>query len=244
MNSLECRLVELNQALLKLNAGEKPDPKIFEQAKQVLAGNFNINTGAGNDTVIINKGDCNECPPGPPGPPGSTGPTGSQGEAGPPGEQGPPGPTGDTGPQGEAGPPGKKGPPGPTGNTGPQGPTGPSGESGPPGEQGPPGPSGPPGECTCRCKAILIYQDYNATLDDYYIGVNSTGPITITLPPDPTDCIKIVVKAEMRPPIGNRKITITTTDGSLIDGSETYVMEIPWQSVNLIYTESDNWYII
>jgi hypothetical protein len=90
----------------------------------------------------------------------------------------------------------------------------------------------------------LVYQNYNATLDDYYIGVNSNGPVTITLPSDPGGCFKIIVKAEMGPPIGNRKITITTTDGSLIDGSPTYVMEVPWQSVYLIYTGSTGWFII
>ena len=203
MNALEARLVELNEALLKLSAGQRPDEKMLQQARQVLAG-ATIHTGPGNDTVIINQGDnndCNECPPGPPGPPG------------PIGETGPPGPSGETG------------------------------EQGPPGEPGPIGPPGPPGECSCECSATLVSQDYTAQMDDYYIGVNSSGPVTITLPADCDDCDEIVVKAEMGPPLGNRKITVTTSDGSTIDGDDEYIIEVPYQSVRLI-CRGGEWWII
>jgi hypothetical protein len=120
------------------------------------------------------------------------------------------------------------------------------GPPGPPGPEGPPGPQGPPGEpgvCTCRCKSILVSTDYAATCDDYYIGVNSDGPVTITLPEECTDCCEIIVKAEMGPPLGNRKVTVTTTDGSYIDGIDKYVMEVPYQSVNIICRGGD-WHII
>ena len=137
----------------------------------------------------------------------------------------------------------KEGPPGPPGPPGPEGPPGPPGEQGPQGEPGPIGPPGPPGECTCECKAILVSQDYTATLDDCYIGVNSTGPVTIFLPATPQTNQQITVKAEMGPPLGNRKITVTTTDGSLIDGDPSYVMTIPYESVTLIY-RGGNWWII
>jgi hypothetical protein len=140
----------------------------------------------------------------------------------------------------EQGPPGPPGPPGPAG---PQGESGPPGEQGPQGEPGPIGPIGPPGKCTCECKAILVSQDYIATLDDCYIGVDSTGPVTITLPPNPTTNQQISVKAEMGPPLGNRKVTITTTDGSKIDGDTNYVMTIPYESVTMIY-RGGNWWII
>ena len=211
MDSLERRLVELNEALLRLNAGERVDSKLFDQARQVLSG-ASINTGPGNDTVIINKtinkgnnNGCDECPPGPPGEPGPEGPPGPPGPSGPPGEQGPPG------------------------------------------EPGPPGPPGPPGECTCECSAILVSEDYTAQMDDYYIGVNSTGPVTITLPADCRDCHEIIVKAEMGPPLGNRKITILPSeDGdntSYIDGNEGIVLQEPYESVRLI-CRGGNWWII
>jgi hypothetical protein len=117
------------------------------------------------------------------------------------------------------------------------------GPPGPPGPPGEPGPPGPPGECTCRCKSILVSEDYTATCDDYYIGVNSNEPVTISLPEECTDCCEIIVKAEMGPPLGNRKVTVTTTDGSYIDGIDKYVMEVPYQSVNIICRGGD-WHII
>jgi hypothetical protein len=84
-------------------------------------------------------------------------------------------------------------------------------------------------------------------MDDYYIGVNSNGPITITLPADCSDSCEIIVKAEMGPPLGNRKITIVPPDDdstvTLIDGQLSYVIEVPYQSVNLI-CRGDNWWII
>ena len=137
-------------------------------------------------------------------------------------------------------PPGPPGPQGPPGEPGKQGEQGPPGEAG---ETGPEGPPGPPGVCTCKCKSVLVSSDYTATCDDYYIGVNSNEPVTISLPENCTDCCEIIVKAEMGPPLGNRKVTVTTTDGSYIDGTDKYVMEVPYQSVNL-FCRGEDWHII
>jgi hypothetical protein len=230
MDSLERRLVELNDALLKLSTGQGvPSPELLDQARQVLAG-ATINTGPGNDTVIINKtinkGDKNgECPSGPQGP------------------QGPSGPPGDTGPEGATGPTGPQGPSGPAGDSGDQGPSGPTGPQGPQGEPGPIGPTGPPGECSCRCSKILVTEDYTASCDDYYIGVNSQSPVTITLPSSCENCCELVIKAEMGAPLGNRKITIIPSNGGTIDESLQYIIEVPYQSVNLICRDG-NWWII
>jgi hypothetical protein len=206
MNSLERRLIELNEALLKLSEGQRPPQELMEQARQVLAG-ASINTGPGNDTVIINQGYKDDC---------------KQGISGPPGPQGP---------QGEQGPPGPEGPPGETG------------ESGPPGPPGPIGPSGPPGECSCQFKRILVSEDYNAEVDDYYIGVNSSGPVTITLPADAANTNEIIVKSEMEPPLGNRKITVVGDDGTTIDGYSEYVIQVAYEKVRLIY-RGDGWWKI
>ena len=113
------------------------------------------------------------------------------------------------------------------------------------GIQGPPGPPGlvPLVPCTCKCKSVLVSSDYTATCDDYYIGVNSNEPVTISLPANCTDCCEIIVKAEMGPPLGNRKVTVTTTDGSYIDGTDKYVIEVPYQSVN-IFCRGGDWHII
>lgn len=126
------------------------------------------------------------------------------------------------------------------GPTGPPGPPGPAGNDGP---QGPIGPQGPPGICSCKCSTCLVTEDYSATCDDYYIGVKSEGPITITLPEECSDCCEIIIKAEMGPPLGNRKITVQATGASYIDGTDKYVMEVPYQSVNIICRDGD-WNII
>jgi hypothetical protein len=208
MNALEARLIELNDALLKLSdRREVPNDALLYQARQVLSGGAYmppIDTGSGNDTVVINQGDnndCNKCVPGPQGPPGEDG------------------------------------------ATGPIGPPGQTGEPGPPGPPGATGPAGPPGECSYKCTSILVSQDYTVEMDDYYIGVNSSGPVTITLPSDCTDCHQIIVKAEMGPPLGNRKVTIVAGNGSTIDGSADYVMEVPYESVTLL-CRSGNWNIV
>jgi len=144
--------------------------------------------------------------------------------------------------QGDIGATGPNPPPCPPeciGATGPTGATGPIGATGASGQPGPIGATGPTGNCSCKCSARVVSQDYSATMDDYYIGVNSTGPVSITLPSDCTDCQQIVVKAEMGPPIGNRKITIIGP----IDGGSSYVMEVPYEAVSMI-CRGGEWHII
>ena len=205
-----------------------------------------VNNGVGMPGPAGPQGESG--PPGPQGPQGENGEkgeTGETGSAGPAGEQGPIGPQGDagpTGPQGDAGPSGSVGPAGPQGK---QGPTGPQGDAGTPGPAGPAGPQGPPGSRGSGApivNTVLTGSDYHATKDDCYIGVNSKEPTTIYLPTDPEDGRIIIVKAEMKPPLGNRKITITTKDGSLIDGYTDRVIQVSNESVTLIYR--DGWYII
>ena len=142
----------------------------------------------------------------------------------------PPGPPGPQGPQGEQGPPG------------PAGKDGEPGEIGPPGPQGPVGPTGPSGSCNCECSRILVSQDYTAQVDDYYIGVNSDGPVTITLPADCKDCGEIIIKAEMKPPMGNRKITVVANNAT-IDGYSEYVMQTSHEFVRLV-CRGGEWWIV
>lgn len=232
MNALEARLIELNDALLKLSDNkELSNDALLQQARQVLAGGAYsppINTGSGNDTVIINEGnDCN-CPPGPPGPPGEQGPPGLNGTDGAPSEQGP------------AGPPGNDGAPGIPGADGTPG------EQGPPGPTGPKGPRGEPGECNCDdrdCKTRLVSEDYTVNTEDYYIGVDSSSPVTITLPTDLEGCFEIIVKAEMGSPLGNRKVTLVPEGSGKIDGKSSYTITVGYDSVNLLYRDG-NWYTI
>ncbi len=143
------------------------------------------------------------------------------------------------------------GPPGPPGPPGPQGPVGPMGLPGLPGEQGPPGPPGPPGpqpnahtQNCCTAPAILVTTDYEATEEDYYIGVNSTNLVVITLPlVKDKICRQIVVKAEMGPPLGNRKVVINPQGTATIDGQSNYILQQPYESVYLEF-HNGNWYTI
>lgn len=93
------------------------------------------------------------------------------------------------------------------------------------------------------CGAILVDSNYTVVAGDYYVGVNSITATTITLPCNFEDCTEIIVKAEMGAPMGNRKITIITDGDCTIDGSSTYVIEVPYQSVRLLSRGSD-WHII
>lgn len=215
MNELERRLIELNNMLYGAIARPRSDTVIHTTTQAQGAGALVDDV----DTVIINnidEDDCDECPPGPRGYTGSTGYTGSAAEAGPPGPQG---------------------------FTGSRGQNGPSGDPGPPGEPGPVGFTGSAGICNVQCNAILVTANYTVQANNYYIGVDSSGPTTITLPANCTTCQELIIKAEMGPPLGNRKVTITTTDGSTIDGANTYIMTVPYQSVNLL-CRGGNWHII
>lgn len=229
MDSFDRRLIELQNLLVRL----KIDGSISaSDAYQLAQLGAMVGLSPGHDIISVSVGDNDDAgPPGPPGP---------QGEPGPPGPPGPQGPQGEPGPQGPPGPQGEAGPPGPPG------PSGPPGEQGPQGEPGPIGPPGPPGECTCECTAILVSENYTVEDNIYYVGVNSSGPTTITLPVcdlADNECRELIIKAEMGPPLGNRKVTIVPQGTSTIDGAISYVMEVPWQSVNLL-CRGGNWFIV
>lgn len=171
-----------------------------------------------NDTVVVAGGN------GIPGPPGPAGPQGEKGEQGAQGEKGEKGDTGATGSQG------------PIGEPGPEGAAGPQGEPGPP---GPPGPS----VSDLTVDTTVTGSDYYATETDCYIGIDSKEPSTVHLPANPEDGRIIIVKAEMKPPLGNRKITIVGQNGSLIDGSGAYVISVSYEYVTVLY-RGGNWHII
>ena len=98
---------------------------------------------------------------------------------------------------------------------------------------------------TYKRKAILISEDYTATMDDYYIGVKSKDSITITIPCDCDDGHEIVIKSEMKQPLNNRKITIISMDDEnlcSIDDELEYIIELPYQSVRLV-CRNNNWWV-
>lgn len=146
---------------------------------------------------------------------------------------------------GGAGPPG---PPGPAGEIGPQGPEGPQGEAGSQGEQGPQGETGPPGppgpgtECINCSNYILTTKDYSVKTDDYYIGVNVTKPASITLPTGVPEGKIYIVKLEMAPPVGNRKVTVKG-NGTTIDGAAQVVLENSWECLQVIF-RGNLWHVV
>ncbi len=93
------------------------------------------------------------------------------------------------------------------------------------------------------CNTILVGEDYECEADDCYIGVDSIRPVTISLPVDISNGHQIVIKAEMGSPMGNRKVTIKTIDGSKIDDSNSVVLTVPYSSLHFIY-RGKNWHII
>lgn len=236
MNDLERKLIELKEQLRHYRSEESE--RVFKALQ--IAGIFDND---GNDIIYIGSNG--------PDTPGSTGPTGPTGDTGLPGPTGPAGSSsGITGPTGPTGPTGSNGLPGPTGpagsSTGIIGPTGAPGDigpTGPAGDLGGTGPTGPVGNCSCKCNTVLVSADYQATSNDFYIGVNSTKPVTITLPSDCEDCCQLFIKAEMGSPLGNRKITVAASGNSDIDGSPTYVMEVPYQSIHII-CRGGTWHIV
>jgi hypothetical protein len=169
-----------------------------------------------NDTAVLIAGGA-----GIPGPAGPAGPKGDQGEKGQTGEKGA---TGEVGPQGE---PGLHGEPGVQGEPGPRGEPGPQGE---------PGPRGEPGPTDGVVNTVL-------TGSAYYIGVDSKEPTTIHLPADAEDGKIYIIKAEMKPPLGNRKITIVGAGAELIDGYQDYTISVSNESVTVIF-RGGNWHII
>ena len=156
--------------------------------------------------------------------------------------------TSGTGPPGPAGPQGPQGDPGPAGAAGPQGEQGPPGESGAQGEPGPPGPPGPQGEqgppgSFTDPPAITISEDYIVEHGDYYIGVDSEGPVTIILPTTFENGYLLCIKTQMKPPIGNRKITIESDNSSPIDGNAKYIIQVSYESIQLIFHDNQWWII-
>lgn len=209
MNSLDRRLVELNEALIKLSVNKQHvSEETIAQAQQALSGVTNTTP---KGTIVINQteSDC-ICPPGEQGPPG---------EKGDPGEQGPQGEKGDKGEKGEKGDPG------------------------PQGEKGDKGDPGLPGESSCSISTILITDDYEVSLTDCYIGVQNEDPVLIILPSDCPDGKVYTIKAEIGPPVGNRKITVISEDESLIDGEDEVILTNPYSSLTVV-RHHGQWYII
>lgn len=88
----------------------------------------------------------------------------------------------------------------------------------------------------------LVQTNYTATQDDFYLGVEASGPITITLP-ECEDGKQYIIKSEMKPPISNRRIRIVAADGSKFDGYSEHTISVSHDCLWVI-RHSINWHII
>ena len=109
---------------------------------------------------------------------------------------------------------------------------GPPGPPGPQGPQGDPGPQGPPGSLADVPVTLIDEATYTATADEYFLGVIFNGVVTVTLPAGTLG--KVFVVKDSAGDANTNPITIDTT-GSTIDGLSTYVIDLDWGSIGLVY---------
>ncbi len=86
-----------------------------------------------------------------------------------------------------------------------------------------------------------IKESYTLEDDDYYLGVDADKPVTITLPVQEENGRMIVIKAEMKPPIGSRIITIKSEE-STIDGYSNRTIQVSNEVVRLVY--NNGWRVV
>ena len=104
---------------------------------------------------------------------------------------------------------------------------------------GPPGPAGPSGNCACNTTTITA--NYLATETDCYIGAQLKDKATVTLPNTVAAGTKYTIKLEFGAPVGNRKLTVQPQPPSLINGVTAITMTTPYESVNVIFNNSNWW---
>ena len=86
--------------------------------------------------------------------------------------------------------------------------------------------------------SLVTTATYTVTENDFYIGVNRAGAVTITLPTSPSSGREMVIKDES----GNASANPITVSGNVDNDSEGFVLQIDNGAVSLIYR--DGWRII
>jgi hypothetical protein len=86
---------------------------------------------------------------------------------------------------------------------------------------------------------------YSIKYDDYYIGVNYAGAVTLTLPKSDREGKKFVVKDELGEASkgSNRYITILPTGSDLIDGRDRAILAYDYGSLTFIW-KSNSWRVV
>jgi hypothetical protein len=86
---------------------------------------------------------------------------------------------------------------------------------------------------------------YSITLNDYYIGVNYAGAVSLTLPSADREGKKFVVKDELGEASKgtNRHITILPTGSDLIDGRDKAILAYDYGSLTFIWKDN-SWRVV
>lgn len=85
---------------------------------------------------------------------------------------------------------------------------------------------------------LVTSATYTVTDDDYYIGVNYAGPVSITIPVSTTSGRHIIIKDES----GNCDINPITVTGTIDNDSGGFILEIKNGAIDLLYR--NGWRII
>lgn len=113
---------------------------------------------------------------------------------------------------------------------------GPPGPAGPTGPTGPTGPEGTPG--------IVPVTQVNATpyavlLTDYLLAVSVAAPASIVLPASPLGTVFVIKDSD-----GDAQTNpITVTASTTIDGAASYVINVNYASITLVFTGTE-WNVI
>lgn len=91
-------------------------------------------------------------------------------------------------------------------------------------------------------RAILVTTNYTANRKDYYIGVNSATPCTITLPSRAIKKGRLLVVKDESGNCSTNPITVVAEDGGTIDNDTSAIMGINNMTLQFIYR--DGWRII
>lgn len=118
------------------------------------------------------------------------------------------------------------------------GPSGPPGPPGPPGPRGPQGEQGPPGTFGL-VPTITVEENYTALDTDYFIGVITSSPLTITLPAAVDGTVYVIKDV-----LGNAASNpITVTGANLIDAVVSAIINTNFGSLTVI-RNFNTWNII
>lgn len=95
---------------------------------------------------------------------------------------------------------------------------------------GPPGPPGPPGPLEVPVK-ILAITSYNATANDYYLGIDTISTSSVILPVSENG--KVYIIKDLSGNASSNPITVTAS--APIDNASSYIINTNFASITLVF---------